>query len=73
MNQGQQNTEPITEEERTTRLRLIEIAYLESLRKDVRTLTNLLGLVLQTTDPEAAAFYDKAQELEAQVGKATAR
>lgn len=49
--------------------RLIVIAELEALRKDIRALTNLLGLVLKMTDPEALEFYAKVQQLEVQFGK----
>ena len=57
----------MTEEESivTARLRAIEIAELVALRDSIKTLTNLMELIL--IDPKDAAFYTKTKELEAQI------
>jgi len=47
----------------------ITAEILAALRDDLRRLQNVMELLLTAVSPKDAAFYAKAQELEAQIGK----
>ena len=58
---------PNTAAEVAAKMRALEIAELAALRSDIRALSNVLALLLESVNPQDARFLEQAQELEAQV------